>query len=134
MCAARADDQGCGFARRECSGFDEDPVIGRALMGKVDHRRGVGGFSGNRYELRCRRDLAGIGFRPVGVVHDSKIGVVGAVRDLNPHGGRGRIVREAHMKVGMPGGGRDLERFITDGNAGVRARHQFDTGKQGRDH
>jgi hypothetical protein len=38
------------------------------------------------------------------------------------------------MKVGMPRGGRDLKRFITDRNAGVRPGHQFDTGKNGRDH
>ena len=43
------------------------------------------------------------------------------------------VASEVTIQV-RPVGGRDLERFITDGNAGVRARHQFDTGKQGRDH
>lgn len=134
MRAARADNQGGGFARRECPGFDEDPVIGPAVMRKIDHRRGIGGLSGNRHELRRRRDLAGIGLRSIGVVDDGKIGVVGAVGDLNPHGRGGRIIGEADMKVGMPEGGRDLERVIADSDARVWAGHQFDTGKKGRGH
>jgi hypothetical protein len=122
MAVAGADDQGRRIARREGLRSDENPVIGRTILRKIDHGRSARGAGRDSDRQHCRGSLASAGLRTVGIVDNGKIRSLGALRDLHPHGRGRRIVGETDVKVGMPGDGSDLDRGIADGDAGVRAR------------
>src|SRR5665213_1360842 len=125
MSMAGADDEGCGFARREGLRSDEDPIIGRAILRKIDDGRRARRAGRDRdRQLACggfaSADFRSPSLRIVDIVDNGEIGRFRVLRDLYPHGRGCRVVGETDVKVGVPWRGSDLDRRIADGDASVR--------------
>ena len=79
--AVGADDEGGGIAHRKSLRSHENPVIGGAVVGQIDHRRGHRARGGNRHKPRRRIGLAGARLRTAGVIdHGHTVGAVSAVQ------------------------------------------------------
>ena len=95
--ATGADDQGCRVACGEALRVHEDAVIGRAVRGEIDDRRGVGA-AGDRDEwVACVAGQALV-FRAVAIVDHGEVGGL-ALSESGPARWRPGIVGEADMKV-----------------------------------